>query len=132
MRWYSLLSIILFIIGIFFFLVGFLYREVEVGIFLIFPFIIGTGIYVLVGFFLIFFAVFVSMLGFGGHIRDTNESGIDKNQYSISKKTSVKGGGIILIGPIPIVFGSNWKITVLLMILAIIIIFLSITFIRII
>jgi uncharacterized protein (TIGR00304 family) len=119
-------------IGILFFLLGYLNGEVEVGIFLIFPFIIGSGIFVLVGFFLIFFAVFVSILGFGRHIRDIDDSDINKDQYSISKKTSVKGGGVILIGPIPIVFGSNWKITVLLMILTTIIIFLSISFIEVI
>ncbi|RLF92053.1 hypothetical protein DRN50_09415 [Thermococci archaeon] len=40
------------------------------------------------------------------------------------KKTSFKGGGVILIGPIPIVFGSNWKIVVFLMIIAILLMIL--------
>ncbi|RLF25962.1 MAG: hypothetical protein DRN01_05850, partial [Thermoplasmata archaeon] len=36
------------------------------------------------------------------------------------KKRFFEGGGVILIGPIPIVFGSNWKIAIALMFIAII------------
>ena len=58
----------------------------------------------------------------------TNISGISglnvdlDNECQPQKKTSVKGGGVVLIGPIPIVFGSNWKIIVIMTLLAIIII----------
>ena len=43
-------------------------------------------------------------------------------------KGSVEGGGVIIIGPIPIVFGSSKKITGILLILAIILFLLTIIF----
>jgi uncharacterized protein (TIGR00304 family) len=46
----------------------------------------------------------------------------EKDETISREKTSVKGGGVVLIGPIPIVFGSNWKIALVLMIIAIILI----------
>ncbi|MDG6934093.1 MAG: DUF131 domain-containing protein [Nitrososphaerota archaeon] len=41
-----------------------------------------------------------------------------------SADAHVKGGGIVLIGPLPIVFGSEWKIVVVLMAMAILIMLL--------
>lgn len=42
-----------------------------------------------------------------------------------SGETRVEGGGVVVIGPIPIVFASNTRIAIVLMILAIILIVLS-------
>ena len=50
----------------------------------------------------------------------------DEYDSEHQKKTSVKGGGVVLIGPIPIIFGSNWKIAIVMIILAIILIIVSI------
>jgi uncharacterized protein (TIGR00304 family) len=44
------------------------------------------------------------------------------------KKTKVEGGGLVLIGPFPIAFGTNEKIVYLLLIVAIIIMFLYLLF----
>ncbi len=43
-----------------------------------------------------------------------------------SKSGRVEGGGVIIIGPIPIVFGSNRNITTMLLVLAIILTILTI------
>jgi uncharacterized protein (TIGR00304 family) len=53
------------------------------------------------------------------------ESDLETDDYIPKKKTSLKGGGVVLIGPIPIVFGSSWKIALILMIVAIILILVA-------
>ena len=116
-----LLSLISFIIGVFFFAFGFYKGDVEGGIILFFPFISGTGIYALLGFLLFILAFFLFVYSFKIDIEPFNGTE-EQNQ---GKKTTVKGGGVVLIGPIPIVFGSSWKIALVLMIVAIIIILLG-------
>lgn len=46
-------------------------------------------------------------------------------QESESSAEKVKGGGIILIGPIPIVFGSDKRYALILMILAVVLMLLA-------
>ena len=120
MNRYHLVSLMLFIIGLVFIILGVISGEVEAGFILIFPFLKGSGIYAVIGIILIFGA-FVSYIF--GVIRANNIDFITPkdNEQPGFKEKSIKGGGVILIGPIPIVFGSNWKIAVLLMALAIVI-----------
>ena len=128
MNKFHLLSLTCFIIGAVFFAVGIFSGEVETGFVLIFPFLIGSGIYAFLGFIFIFIAILFLMFGFTrGTIltEDLKIDGEDEN-LSIERKTSVKGGGVVLIGPIPIVFGSNWKIAALLMMISIILIITTI------
>lgn len=47
---------------------------------------------------------------------------------SEKKGTKIKGGGVILIGPIPIVLGSDRRFALIAMILAIVILLLMIVF----
>jgi uncharacterized protein (TIGR00304 family) len=123
MNKYHILSFVCFILGFAFFAIGFLTGEAEGGIIIVFPFIAGSGLYPLIGFIFIFVAILLFMFGFTTHFVRSDET---QDDYQPSKKTSVKGGGVVLIGPIPIVFGSNWKIAILLMLLVIILIILSI------
>ena len=118
-----ILSLICFIVGIAFFAVGFFTGEAEGGVFVIFPFITGSGVYPLLGFIFIFIAILLFMFGFTTPIGPVELQVED--EHHPRKKTSVKGGGIVLIGPIPIVFGSNWKIAIVLMIIAIILIIVA-------
>jgi len=64
-----------------------------------------------IGFFIIFFAI----------------------AYSIFKSASkgeakAEGGGVIIVGPIPIVFGSSQKVAKIVMILAIVLLIVTILF----
>ena len=106
-----ILSLICLIIGIVFFVLGFLSGDVESGVVLIFPFISGSGIYAFLGFIFIFIAIVLFMFGF--------TTSVEPGEFQPRKKTTVKGGGVVLIGSIPIVFGSNWKIALILMIITI-------------
>jgi uncharacterized protein (TIGR00304 family) len=118
MNKYRILSLICFISGIAFFAVGFYFGEIQGGIFVVFPFVAGSGIYALAGFILIFLAMLLFIFG-SGNIKT------EETYDETTKKSSVKGGGVVLIGPIPIVFGSNWKIAIVLMIIATILILVS-------
>ncbi len=124
MNKYHFFSIVFFIGAIIFFIIGFLQGDVEGGLFIIFPFISGSGIFALIGIIFIFLAIIFYIFGFVGFNQGYKKYPYEKEE-SIEKKRSVKGGGVVLIGPIPIVFGSSWKIAVILMVLAIIIIIVS-------
>jgi len=120
-----LLSFLFFISGALFFLFGILNGEIEIGIVLFFPFLVGSGIYTYAGFISIFIAVLLLMLNFNSRILSENLNHLNINKNQTHKRKSVKSGGIVLIGPIPIIFGSNWKIAVLMIILTLILIFVS-------
>ena len=120
---------IFFIGAVIFFVIGFLEGDVEGGIFIIFPFIVGSGIFSLISILLIFLAVIFYIFGFTRVGFQGEEYSLPKDD-TVEKKTSIKGGGVVLIGPIPIVFGSSWKIALVMMIIAIIIILVSLLFFR--
>lgn len=123
MNKFYFLSLLFFILGVVFFALGVLSGEVETGFVVIFPFLIGSGIYAFLGFTFVFIAIIFFMSGFVSRTIGTEDIEVPgEEQLRPRSKTSVKGGGVVLIGPIPIVFGSNWKIAVILMILAIILI----------
>jgi len=91
--------------------------DVQTGFFVVFPFIVGSGIYALLGLIFLFVSILLFVFGFG--VKH------EKDEITSKEKTSVKGGSVVLIGPIPIVFGSNWKIALVLMIVAIILIIVT-------
>jgi uncharacterized protein (TIGR00304 family) len=123
MNRYHIFSLICFIFGIIFFILAIFYGEAEGGIFIVFPFIVGSGIYPFLGFICFFIAIILFSFGF---IQNNHryKSDLESNGSLRVKNKKLKGGGIVLIGPIPIIFGTSWKITLTLIILAIVIILL--------
>jgi uncharacterized protein (TIGR00304 family) len=122
MNIYSKFSLLFFICGIAFFVIGILEGTVEGGIFIIFPFLIGSGIYALFGIIFFFFSFLFYMVGLYSNTEDFINLQFGKNKNDIKSEKSVKGGGVILIGPFPIIFGSNWKIAIVMMVLALLLI----------
>jgi len=121
MNKFQILSLFFFILSVIFFSLGFLQNDVEGGVFIVFPFIAGSGIYAFLGVISFFMTIILFMFGFTSSL-GPEELDYEYEQHTPQKKTSVKGGGVVLIGPIPIVFGSNWKIAMVMMIIAIILI----------
>jgi uncharacterized protein (TIGR00304 family) len=117
MNKYHIFSLIFFIIAIFLFGLGLFSGDVQTGFFVVFPFIAGSGTYAFLG--MIFLLVSILLFVFGFVII------YEKDKTIIREKISVKGGGVVLIGPIPIVFGSNWRIALVLMTVAIILIIVT-------
>jgi len=116
-KWH-LLSLALLPIGLVFLVQGIIIGDIELGIAFIIPFMMGSGIFAGVAFLCITGAFVCFFLG--------TLHTIDKQEHVIvppkEKKSSIKTGGVVFIGPLPVIFGSNWKIAVVLMILALILI----------
>ncbi|MCD6411254.1 MAG: DUF131 domain-containing protein [Thermoplasmata archaeon] len=111
---------IFFILGFGLILLAISSGEVKGGFFVVFPFLIGNGIYASLGILLIFLA-FV-MLIFG--ILESFKGEDFEIEPTEMPKKKVEGGGVVLIGPFPIVFGTNSRIALILIVLAIILTFL--------
>jgi uncharacterized protein (TIGR00304 family) len=83
----------------------------QVGIFIIFPFVVGTGWLMMVGIFLVFSAILMYL------------SSLTPISFSMEKEAgghrpqaiTSKAGGLILIGPIPIIFSSDARLALLLL-----------------
>lgn len=121
MNRYHFLSLVFLIGAVVSFIIGFLEGDIQGGIFFIFPFVIGSSIFLLIGILLIFLAVIFYIFGFARFDLQDGEHSVPRDEI-FEKKSRIKGGGVILIGPIPIVFGSSWKVSLFMMILGIIII----------
>lgn len=117
------LSLLSFLGGIVFFSIGVLTGEVELGFFLFLPFIIGSGFISFLGVILVIVSIFLFMYGF---VYENNDYSSNQFKDSFESKTnkSVKGGGIVLIGPIPIIFGTNFRITIIMIIISLLILLL--------
>ena len=83
MNKYQIISFLFFIIGVIFFIFGIIEGDVEFGFFLIFPFLIGSGLYAVLGFFFVFIAIFLFIFNYisKGFIQLTN----DEDTYDIQR-----------------------------------------------
>jgi uncharacterized protein (TIGR00304 family) len=82
--------------------------------------IIAGSFLIILGFLLVAF----DMMGKGSEEPD------EERPAGTGKETKVKGGGVILIGPVPVVFGTDKRYALLMMILAIVLMLLAITFLK--
>jgi len=125
MNKFHILSLLCLICGVVSFAFGIISGDIETGVVVVFPFLFGSGIFAFLGFIFVFIGILLFMFGFGSISVNQDFEKMGDESFEPRKKTSVKGGGVVLIGPIPIVFGSNWKIAVLLIVLAILLIIIS-------
>lgn len=131
MNRYHIVSAILFIAGISIILI---FGNTKGGIFFIFPFIIGTGAGAAIGMLLIFLAFLFFTLGIFESFRkepdETYTYDIHGERETVDTERfgerSVKGGGVVLIGPFPIVFGTDWDIAHIMLVIALILILIMI------
>lgn len=96
--------------------------EAEVSLFLVFPVFSGSSGLFLLGVVLIALALLAGFAAMvvrppefaepGGSAGWTGEAGIDKRERS-------KFGGVVLVGPIPIAFGSDRKIALAMLAIAV-------------
>jgi len=113
------IPIILFIAGLFLIAVSIISGTAKAGIFIIFPFIYGSGIVLLFGVILIFISMFMFAFSFPEEYEGEEYEG-----YEIKERK----GGLILIGPIPIIITDDNKIALIFVAIAIALIFLFIIF----
>ena len=85
---------------------------------------------VIAGMILIFLGSFVFI--FWSITRSIETRAVLKEEMNLSgaKSEKIKGGGVIMIGPLPIVFGTDKKYALIAIILAIVLMMLAIVFFR--
>ena len=104
---------ILFALGVICIAAGIALGEGKAGIFIIFPFIYGNGLLMMLGIILIFISFPLFMFS-----RFRFEEEIFSGEEAMAPgeiKTEKHAGGLILIGPIPIIISSDWKTALILM-----------------
>jgi uncharacterized protein (TIGR00304 family) len=116
------LSMILILAGVIFLALAAAMGEIEFAIVLIFPIIWGSGIFAVLGILLIFLGFFLGITTF--HFRSVATD--VKREPRFQEGGRAKGAGVILIGPIPIVLGSDKTSTILVISLAIVLMILAI------
>ena len=84
-------------------------------------FLIAAGIVLII---LGFFLVAIGMM------RSARESAGLEDRGQETRDEKIKGGGVILIGPVPVVFGTDKRYALLLVILAIVLMLLAIIFLK--
>ncbi|MFW6196228.1 MAG: TIGR00304 family membrane protein [Thermoplasmatota archaeon] len=106
-----IIPVITFIIGISLIALSVIKGQADFGIFIIFPMIIGGGLYLFLGVLLIVISFILPfIITITGTKKDSREG------YKVEKKKSdTKYGGVIFIGPIPIVFGKDKSVTTKMM-----------------
>jgi len=116
------LSMMLIVAGVIFLGIAAAMGEIEFAIVLIFPVIWGSGIFAALGILLIFLGFFLSIATV--HFRSAGTDIERETRFQEGGRT--KGAGVILIGPLPIVLGSDKVSTILVISLAIVLMVLAI------
>lgn len=124
MNKYLLVAILLLSAGIAFLVISAFYGEGEVGLILFIPFFYGDDVWAVLGIICIVFAMLLGFIGVASRTlyfpmrSDESEKQIEFAERKVEKKI----GGVVLIGPVPIAFGSDIKMVIIAIILAIILI----------
>ena len=105
--------------------------EISIALILIFPVIFGSGLFAFLGMLSIVGGIFILFINFAigipiGQPEQPEKDVIYPTYDTSNRKEQVKGGGVVLIGPIPIVFGSDTKVTNTMLILAIVLTLISV------
>jgi len=119
MRKWLLASIFLFVSGVALIIASVSNEEGQVGLFLIFPFIVTQGWMGAAGSLLLFLAIFSIFIGlWTSATQDPEQAPVETNSPTPADRTKRSYGGVVLIGPIPIVFGSDEKIAKSMLLIA--------------
>jgi len=104
--------------------------EGQVVLFLIFPVFTGSGLASFAGMLLIMLGLFLGFLSMAGLALPGAESAPPPAAAPPAPPASParKFGGVVLLGPIPIVFGSDRRVTTAMLVLAIVLTILLVLF----
>jgi len=142
---YMVGAVCLFVLAVALMVIAVQRGEAHAGIFLAFPYITGGGIFLGLAILLVFVGIILLTMGsISQFVSMTRWEGFDEEEgprpRQKGKKKPVKtigdeeveppfrlkggmpGGGVVFIGPVPIVFGPNAKITKLMLYLAIVLV----------
>ena len=124
MNRYHISALILAICGLV--LIGYSVASGEgtASVVLFIPVFHGSGLFAFFGVLCIMAAIILVFLGFAAHASEPEGFEGQQARHQTGPKTqrTIKGGGVVLIGPIPIIFGSDAKTAAILIILALVLI----------
>lgn len=109
---YRRAAFILFMFGIFLIGASAVFGKGKIMLFFFIPVFYGTGILAFLGMGCIIVSMFLMFYSM------TLTLGVEEEYAPVKQGRKVKGGGIVFIGSVPIIFGSDVKTAVILMILA--------------
>jgi uncharacterized protein (TIGR00304 family) len=127
-RLLKLAALLTIIIGIVISVASIALGQMRVMLFIIFPVFYAEGLLPAVGIALLFIGIIALFLSFfvsmtAGATRAQAETrSSDEVEVEEWQKPEVKGGGVVLIGPVPIIIGSDWRMAITAAILAILLI----------
>ena len=110
---YSKVAFLLFILGIFLIGASTFFGKGKIAFVLFIPVFYGTGVLAFIG----GLCIIASMLLMFYSV--TSTLGIEEEYAPVKQERKVKGGGVVFIGPVPIVFGSDVKTAIIMLILGI-------------
>ncbi len=114
------------LVGVALAVAGVVSGEIDLVLVIIFPVLIAEGVLGLLSMTLIFLGfllLFISFF-FAPSLHRNEGKQVQETEWRTGEggKTSVKGGGVILIGPLPLIFGSDWKMAIVAIALAIVLV----------
>ncbi len=128
MNKHGLVGMLLIVIGVFLLAYSVVYGEGKVMILLIIPVFYGNDIFAFIGVLSLMGGIFLLFLSYAENMAGRIEPGAKgrKAQKPAVPTKKLRAGGVVLIGPIPIIMGSDMKMAVIAMILAIVLIMAAI------
>ena len=108
-----LVGLVLFVIGLVLLAVGFLQGEATLVLFVIFPVVTASGLWSVLGILLVIAGFFLSFLGFASTMEAPVPPPSSPEPSAAAPPSPAppqkRWGGVVLLGPIPILFGSDPK-----------------------
>ncbi len=107
----------LFLAGVAFLAVGFLENEATLSLFVIFPVITATGVWSMLGIllmiagFFLFFLTWPAGTGLQPASPSPDTAPPAPGQAPAGPSSARRWGGVVFLGPVPVVFGSEPKVT---------------------
>jgi len=123
MNRYHLSSILLFFLGLIFISISVVQGEGGVALLIFIPIFYGSGIYSFFGIVCIIVAILLAFFGYALRFKWDliDEEPIDKNSFE-RKSMKKRFGGVVLIGPIPIIIGSDLRYAIIAILLAVVLV----------
>jgi uncharacterized protein (TIGR00304 family) len=108
----------IFLVGVVFLAVGFIENQATLNLFVIFPVVTATGWWAILGIVLMIVGLFLSFLTWSAPVQPPPTTASAPQSPSTHPQASPRRwGGVVFLGPIPLVFGSDQKVTQWMMIL---------------
>ena len=123
MNKYHLTSILLFFLGLIFISISVIQGEGGVALLLFVPIFYGSGIYSFFGIVCIIAAILLAFFGYALRFKWdlVDKEPIEKISFE-RRSMKKRFGGVVLIGPIPIIIGSDTKLVIIALLLAVVLV----------